>query len=220
MEPKSLKYPRTFHLPYSPGATSDDKIVSSSECLIHVPIIISEKLDGENSSLEHENVFARTHAAPSKHPSADHLKKFHASIKHLIPSEVQLFCENVFAVHSIAYEALLSYVYLFAVRQNDTWLAWEEVEGWAMTIGAPSVPVLFSGSAKSEKELKTLVEVHMKEQSVCGGQREGVVVRVASGFKDHEFPFKVQKCVRQSHVKTSNHWKNQPIVRNKLKAAT
>jgi hypothetical protein len=102
----SPKYPRTYHFQFSEGATSDDKIANDIFNVIGQPIVISEKMDGENSSLEMNGCFARTHAHPSTHASADLLKAFHASIKYKIPKGIQLFGENCFALHSIAYTEL------------------------------------------------------------------------------------------------------------------
>ena len=56
------KYNRTYHLPWSPGATSDDKISNDISNLIDDYIIITEKLDGENCGMENDGVYARSHA--------------------------------------------------------------------------------------------------------------------------------------------------------------
>ena len=40
------KYNRSFHLNFSPGATSDDKIADNINNLIGREIVITEKLDG------------------------------------------------------------------------------------------------------------------------------------------------------------------------------
>jgi hypothetical protein len=58
----------------------------------------------------------------------------------------------------------------------------------------------------------------MVQPSVCGGIREGVVVRVADLFDDTDFPSCVMKSVRANHVNTDTHWKHQKIIKNKLKA--
>jgi hypothetical protein len=42
------KYPRTYHFPFSPGTTSDDRIAKNTNILYKRPVIITEKLDGEN----------------------------------------------------------------------------------------------------------------------------------------------------------------------------
>ena len=46
-----MKYPRTYHLPWLPGTTNDDKTVKTMEYLYGKNIAIKEKLDGENTSL-------------------------------------------------------------------------------------------------------------------------------------------------------------------------
>lgn len=219
----SPKYNRTFHFPFSPGATNDDKIAASIEYLINVPIVITEKMDGSNTSLEANGCFARTHSGPPSHASFDGLKALHAAVKYKIPEKIQLFGEWCFARHSIDYGELPGYFMLFNVRDMTNrvppmWVSWEEVEMWAEEIGVPTVPVLFKGKVSSEKELQELVESFMNQPSVCGGIREGVVVRMALEFPDESFSISVMKCVRANHVQTSEHWKDQEIIRNKLRS--
>lgn len=63
----STKYPRTYHFPFSPGATSDDKIVDDRwfEYLKGKELVISEKLDGSNTAIMQSGVYSRSHTAPS-----------------------------------------------------------------------------------------------------------------------------------------------------------
>lgn len=219
----SPKYNRTFHFPFSPGATNDDKIATSMDKLIGTDIIITEKVDGSNTSLEESGCFARTHAGAPTHASFDQLKVLHATVKWKIPEGIQLFGEWCYALHSIEYSELPNYFMLFNVRdlvatdRPTVWLSWDEVEMWAEEIGVPTVPVLFKGIVNSEKELKELVQSLMIQPSSCGGIREGVVVRVQHEFDDKHFGECVLKCVRANHVQTSDHWKDQEIVKNKLK---
>lgn len=210
-------------MPWSKGATNDDKRAASCDKLIDVPLIITEKMDGSNTSLEADGCFARTHAGAPTHKSFDGLKALHAAIKHKIPGNYQLFGEWCFAKHSIEYAELPGYFLLFNVREMNEeipnmWLSWESVELWAEEVGVPTVPVLFKGSVHSEKELKELVESLMIQPSVCGGIREGVVARMADEFFDIDFSSYVMKCVRANHVQTDDHWKDQEIIRQKLKA--
>ena len=46
----SPKYNRTYHFPWSQGATNDDKIATDMSRLIGNPIVITEKMDGSNTS--------------------------------------------------------------------------------------------------------------------------------------------------------------------------
>lgn len=217
----SPKYNRTFHFSYSKGATNDDKIAASIDTLLNVEIIITEKMDGSNTSLETNGCFARTHSGPPTHPSFDNLKALHASIKYKIPNNMQFFGEWCFALHSIVYNELPGYFMMFNIRDltsNDiVWYSWDDVELWAEELEVPTVPVLFRGFIKNEQELKELIESFMIQPSKCGGIREGVVVRVARQFYDSEFSQCVMKCVRANHVQTSEHWKDQIIVKNKIK---
>lgn len=52
------KYGRTFHRPISPGATSDDKIMSSLDGLMVEDLVVTEKMDGENTTI-HAGVLMR-----------------------------------------------------------------------------------------------------------------------------------------------------------------
>lgn len=217
---ESPKYNRTFHLPWSLGCTSDDKMATSVESLLNIPIVITEKMDGSNTSLEHEGCFARTHAGAPNHPSFDALKALHAICKWNIPIGLQLFGEWCYAVHSIAYDELPSYFLLFNVRDltqtEPVWVSWEEVELWAEEINVKTVPVLFKGIVSSDQELQQIIESLMIKSSQCGGIREGVVVRTQDSFTDQTFHLNVMKYVRANHVQTSEHWKNQEIIKNKL----
>lgn len=221
----SPKYNRTFHLPWSKGTTNDDKIASDISRLIGNEIVITEKMDGSNTSLEKDGCFARTHSGPPSHASFDGLKALHATIKYKIPHSFQLFGEWCFALHSIEYSELSSYFMMFGVRElanafgaeEDYWVSWDDVELWASELEVPTVPVLFRGSVKTEKELKELVESFMIQPSKCGGIREGIVVRISKSFNDYEFSQCVLKCVRANHVQTSEHWKDQEITKNKIK---
>ena len=46
------KYPRTYHLPFSPGGTSDDKILLNDEHLNGIEVVVTEKTDGNALVLE------------------------------------------------------------------------------------------------------------------------------------------------------------------------
>lgn len=212
-----MKYPRTSHLYFSPGASNDDKIAKDASLLIVKPIVITEKMDGGNACLHSDGVFARTHASIPTHPSFDHLKSLQSTIKHNIPKNYQFFGENCFAKHAIFYNKLPSYFLLFGIRDLNKmgWLSWEEVETWATKLNLHTVPILFKGECLTEKDLKLKVENLMKEPSKCGGEREGVVVRIQASFEDDIFTNVVQKSVRKGHVaQGSEHWLNQKLVKN------
>jgi RNA ligase len=217
----SPKYNRTLHLPWSPGQGSDDKVAKSVDSLINVPIVISEKMDGSNTSLEKDGCFARTHAGAPTHVSFDGLKSLHASLKYYLWEDVQIFGEWLYALHSIAYDTLPGYFLMFGIRElykgDDYWYSWAMVEEWAHSLQLSTVPVLWQGTVASDKELQTLTEELVKQPSAYGETREGVVVRIADRFDDVNFSKCIMKWVRKDHVQTDQHWKSQEIVKNKLK---
>lgn len=219
-ETSSPKYNRTPHLPWSPGGTNDDKRIGSLSSLLHVPLVITEKMDGSNVCLESRSVYARSHSGPPSHPSFDALKALHAQIRHLIPVGTQVFGEWLYAKHSIHYSNLPSYLMLFSVRTSvgKTHGSWAEVEEMAGRLGLPTVPVLLTSFARNIDVLNWLV-TECLATPVTYGAREGVVVRTASSFPDDEFHLRVAKWVREDHVTTSDHWKHQVVTRNTLRPA-
>ncbi len=107
MNAKPVKYPRTPHLPWSPGRSEDDIALDSIDQLEKLEnVVVTEKLDGENTALYHNCLHARSVDSKS-HPSRDWIKQFHATIRHNIPEEFRICGENVYAKHSIFYDSLL-----------------------------------------------------------------------------------------------------------------
>ena len=200
------KYPKTLHLPWSPGTTSDDRIAKDVSPLIGVPIIITEKLDGENNCMTSKGVFARSHTDFTISPWSAKVRELHSILKHSISEGLSLFGEAVSAIHSIEYEKLNSHFYLFGARYEGVWSCWDEVEDYAFLMDLPTVPVLFRGTVNSYKELRQLVEDLVYQESALGGIREGVVGRIQREFTDAEFETCVYKWVRKDHVNTDSHW--------------
>jgi hypothetical protein len=201
------KYNRTYHLPFSPGATSDDKISRNIDSLLGVDIVITEKLDGENTGMTDNGVYARSHAAFTTSPWSREVRQLHdMKVRGNLGEEVFLFGENLEGIHSIEYTNLKSYFYIFGVRDNNIWIPWKSVEEYSYLLDIPTVPVLFRGKVESEKELKALVEKLVSEPSKLGGEREGIVIRNSGMFHNDDFKDNVMKWVRKDHVTTDEHW--------------
>jgi len=200
------KYNRTYHLPFSPGSTNDDRISSSVASLLGIDVVITEKLDGENCGMERGGVYARSHAAYTESPWSREVRQIHSLIKNSIDEGVFIFGENMEGIHSIEYTNLTSYFYIFGVRDNNIWVPWETVEEYSFLLDLPTVPVLFKGVINTEKELKQIVEDLVSQPSALGGQREGIVIRNAGMFHNDDFSQNVMKWVRRGHVQTDEHW--------------
>lgn len=209
----SDKYPRSAHLPWSPGGTSDDKRMVAVSGLIGVELVITEKCDGSNLTYTREHVFARSHGGPPAHPSFALAKATQATLASHLAEGISVFCEYCYAVHSIEYHSLPGYSLVFGVRSDalDLWWDWDRVTALASELSLPTVPVLFRGSVKTKRELQRLTNALAQEPSSFGGPREGVVVRTAAAFPNAEFRRCLGKWVRQDHVQTDEHWQSQTI---------
>lgn len=213
------KYPRTFHLPYSEGVSSDDKVLKSVKPFINVPIVITEKLDGENQAITSGGVYARSHSTFTENQWACKSWELYRRIKNDtdLREGVYLFGENMYAIHSIEYKYLTDYFYLFGVRDGETFLSWDDVELFAHGFSLPKPPVLFKGEVKTEAHLQDLVELLVKKPSILGAkQMEGCVVRLQSSFEQSDFSQSVCKWVRKDHVTTDVHWTKNYKVANIL----
>lgn len=70
---KYIKYPRTYHLPFSLGKTNDDKVLSNTDHFKGKMVVITEKMDGENTTLYSDYLHARS-LMEDGHPQGTGLK--------------------------------------------------------------------------------------------------------------------------------------------------
>ncbi len=126
------------------------------------------------------------------------------------PKGTKLFGENMFGVHSIEYDNLKSFFYLFGVQHPDgTFASWEQVAEVAESIDVPTVPVVFDGEMQTEKELKSFMEQQAALPSALSAGAvlpEGFVVRRPDAFQPKHFERNLIKYVRANHVQTGASW--------------
>lgn len=205
------KYPRTPHCPHSPGATSDDRLLKSLDHLLGKPCVISKKLDGENTTMTTKLVHARS-LNSAHHESRNWVKQFHGSIAHHIPPDWRICGENLYAKHSIYYDDLESYFYGFSIwSDNGGCFGWQASLELFELLGIKPVPVLFDGILTMDVLSKIERELNLEKD-------EGYVIRLRGEFHHDDFAKSVAKWVRPKHVTTSEHWMQQAVVPNKLKA--
>lgn len=201
-----VKYPRTLHLPWSPGATSDDKIHKDLSGFEGQEVVVTIKMDGENTTMYSDYYHARSLDSNS-HPSQSYARNFHANISWNIPNGWRVCAENLYAKHSIEYNNLGDYLLAFSIwNEKNMALSWDDFLEWCFLIDIEPVPIIYRG-IWDEKKIR---EIALPEH-------EGYVVRVARSFHFSEFRKVVGKYVRAGHVQTTNHWKAQAVVPNKLK---
>lgn len=199
------KYPRTYHLPWSLGSTSDDKVLSDTSHFEGKMVVVTEKMDGENTTMLWNYYHARS-ISSSDHPSRHYVKKMWAEIRKDIPKTYRICGENLYAKHSIFYNNLESYFQVFNIWDGITCLSYNETVEWCELLGLVHVRVLYHGIY--DEELIKQLDV---------SDIEGYVVRKVGSFNYFDFNLSVAKYVRKDHVQTDEHWMNQEIVPNKLK---
>ena len=209
MYPQRYKYPRTPHLSFSPGVGSDDLQLDRDRFFINSQVVVTEKLDGENTTLYKDYIHARS-LDSRHHPSRAWVKALQASIGHDIPSGWRICGENLYARHSIAYEDLSSYFYLFSIWNQDNYcLSWAETQEWAEILGLALPKVMYEG-LWDEKKIRAIA--NNLDLDVC----EGFVVRKAEQFHYDNFAQNIAKWVRPHHVQSDEHWMYQEVIPNKL----
>lgn len=206
-----IKYPKTVHLPWSRAYTDDDKILKNTDHFVGREVVITEKMDGENTTMYSDFIHARS-LDSKDHPSRHYVKTLHGGIKYMIPDGYRLCGENVYAKHSLFYSSLPSYFMLFSVwNEQNVCLSWDETLEWAERLHLAVVPVIYRGIWNEEAVKKCYTK-----QSFCGGEQEGYVVRLASAFPYVDFKLSAAKFVRKNHVQTDEHWLSKPIEANEL----
>lgn len=204
------KYPRTHHLPFSPGATSDDKMLRSCDHFEGREVVVTMKMDGENCSLYTDGFHARS-LDSRHHPSRDWVAQFHAEVGYNIPQGWRVCGENLYARHSIAYTDLPSFFLGFSVwNELNQSLSWDDTLEMLELLGIQSVPVLYRGPFDEAAIRKLVTTLDLARQ-------EGVVVRITDAFHYDDFSKSVAKWVRPAHVQTETHWMHAAIVPNRLK---
>lgn len=206
-----VKYSRTMHVPWSPGTQSDDRLLPSLDHLFGRECVVTEKLDGENTSLYSDgHSHARSLDSPN-HETRNWVRAFHGSIAHEIPTGWRICGENMYAKHSIHYEELETYFYAFSLWDNrNVRLQWDDMVEMLELMGVKVVPVLWRGILTRE----ALAAV---EASLDLSKQEGYVIQRTDSFHYDDFGDNVAKWVRPKHVQTSKHWLQQAVVPNKLK---
>jgi hypothetical protein len=177
-----VKYPRTYHLPWSQGMNRDDRMMTDVDIFEGEEVMICEKLDGENTSCYTDRVTARS-LETSSHPSRSWVKNLWAQFGYNIPEGWRVCGENMYAKHAIHYtnalgNALETYFYMFSIWDDSNMcLSWDETEEWAELLGLTLVPVYYKGIYD-----KDFIDELNKKMEADTGTVEGYVIRLAREY--------------------------------------
>ena len=214
---QKTKYPSTFHLPWSPGISRDDSVMTQAQFLLLMgqEVVVTEKMDGENTSLYRGTCHARS-LDSRNHPSRDWVKKMVFEKLYMLPDDRRVCGENLYAQHTLRYDGLPSYFLAFSIWDEDVCLSWDETMGLLSELGLCCVPVLARGIL-DESMVEFLKGLWTpSKRSTYGEAMEGYVVRKTSSYRLEDFKTSIAKFVRKGHVQTDEHWMDQEIVKNGL----
>lgn len=225
-----FKYPRTFNLPWSESNSSDDVWWKNTEPFVGQQVVITDKIDGECTTLYSDHIHARS-VDTTIHPSRDWVKALWGRIKFDIPTGFRICGENVYAYHSIFYDQLPSYFFVFGIYNDENvCVSWDETLFWCEMLGLEPAPVIYQG-VWDEKTCRGLrhgkgafptfaskAEMPVWPEDFEPTNAEGYVVRLQRNFPYDEFRQSVAKYVRANHVQDgASFWMNRPMVPNRLK---
>lgn len=219
------KYPRTMNLPWSQSDSSDDVWLEDDSIFKGRDVVITEKLDGECTTLYPDGYMHARSRDYSPHPSRHWIKGLQPSLS--IPEDWRVCGENLFAFHSIFYTDLPSYFFVFGIYdENNFCIPWDQVEGICAIEEIPTVPVLYKGPWEDRPEWvgkgafptysATVEERFDFPATFEPCEAEGYVVRLVEGFPYEDFASSCGKYVRKNHVRTATNWMTRPVYPNRL----
>jgi len=209
---KYIKYPRTYHLPFSPGKTDDDKTLRDCSIFEGKQVVVTCKMDGECTTGYWDGyVHARSLDSESSE-SQSYIRNYLAGVLYDLPEGWRICGENLYAKHSIHYKNLKHYFQVYSIwNEKNECLSWEDTILWADLLGLEVVKKLYNG-------LWDKIIVQGLFNSVLDGdEMEGYVVRSVNSFTYGDFRRNVAKFVRAEHVQTNQHWKKTRLIPNILR---
>lgn len=204
------KYPRTPHLPWSPGATDDDKVLNDVSQFYDRRVVVTMKMDGESTSI-YKDGYVHARSLDSRGGiDRDWVTAFAQKWCFNLLDGWRVCGENLWAEHSIHYDNLKSYFLGFSIwNERNICLSWEDTKEWFEILGIKRVPILHDGAF----DLGILRDI---EKELDPNKDEGYVIRIADAFPYSQFKNSIAKYVRADHVQTAKHWRAGSFTPNEL----
>jgi len=209
---KYVKFPRTYHLNFSENLQNDDRQHQDDHFFDGKEVVVSEKVDGECSSLYNDYMHARS-IDSKHHESRAWLKSLHGQIAQDIPQGFRICGENLYAKHSIHYLHLKSYFYVYSIwDENNCMLSWDETVDWCHLLGLEHVSVMYRGVWNKDK----VQGVYRDYCSKSKDDVEGYVIRLPGRIFYKDYRISLGKFVRANHIRTSSHWLEEEMIKNEV----
>ena len=194
------KYNRTYHLPWS-HMHSDDKALGKLSAFHGMDVVVSEKMDGENTTV-YPDGYLHARSIDSRHNfTRDWAKRMASVLCHDIPAGHRFVFENVAYYHSIDYTELESFCYLLSIWNDDNvCLGYDDTREYAELLDLAMPKELYRGPFDEE----VLMEL---SKTMDLNTMEGYVFRNVNAFHRDDFALNMGKFVRDGHVQhNSEHW--------------
>ena len=209
------RYPRTMHLPWSGGVGKDDRVIDSLRYFDGKRVVVSAKMDGENTTIKPDRFHARSPESKVDE-SRTWMANFHAQIRHEIPDGWRICGENLYAGppwHVIKYVQLPSYFMGFSIWDSrNMCLSWDDTVGYFEMLGIHHPPVLYDG-LWNEGLIRDLYPIQSPSALKYAPIHEGYVVRLAESFHYRDFRRACAKYVHEDFRRTvdANHGIRQRV---------
>lgn len=205
MSTQTVKYPRTPHLPSSPGMTEDDKRISDAGLATlrdGRELVVTEKLDGGNLTWYRDAFHGRS-LDSGTHAWDTAARALWGQVRFDIPEGWRISGESMWARRSVPYESLPGVYIVFGIwDEHQVLRPWDETVEWASLLGLPTVPLLYRGT---DWNAATSAWMEQREENTS----EGFVVRDAGAFAQKDFSTHIAKWVRAGHVRTRDDWRHR-----------
>lgn len=196
-----MKHPRTYHISWSASISSDDKILESLTQFYDKEIVITEKRDGECTSLYNDGYIHARSIDGNSHPWQDIIKSEWRQKCFNLPDGWRIVGENLYAEHSISYINLKTWIEIFAIfDENNIAISWDSMIEWCELLELNPVPILYRG-------IFDYNFIRYFHKTLDLDKQEGYVMRISDEINYNNWGSEVCKWVRKNHVQTDDeHW--------------
>lgn len=215
-----FKFPSIPHLPWSCGVSEDDIIKNDFSFFNDKEVVVSLKMDGENTTVWWNGHIHARSIDSGYHPSRTWCKSFLSQVAPNLPKGWRVCGENLYAEHTIHYSNLESYFYAFAIfDENNISISIDDFIEWCELLNLVHTPFLYKG-VWNEKVIKSLYSKNYNENRM-----EGYVVRVTHSFQWEDYAIYSAKFVDSEFKKELSeqqygHWLNKHkmgVIKNDLR---
>lgn len=206
-----IKFPRIKHVPFSERLSSDDKRMDNLVCFEEKSLVITEKYDGENTTIYSDGYVHARSMDHNKHPGRAYVSSLAARLNGQIPAGWRVCGENLQARHTISYYNLNDWFLVFAIfNERNHCLSWDDTKEWVRILDLHHVDEL--GRCLSGNPLENVeraVKVH-RPRGI-----EGFVIRNLDTFPLEDWSDNVAKFVYSSFcIKGDVHWQLKNVIFN------